>query len=183
MNRLKIAILLLVSAVICSCVQGDGVTGNDLIILSGINGKHLILDSREGVSSKFSFKANYDWSIVDYEGFSCDPSSGKKSYENEVFTVYAAPLKSNDSGDTIRLSSLNFRLKNTRITGLSAVQLPNIIAETRTVKIEAVAGSTATFTFKSKWSKEDIELIPSNENISTKISSPETVSGHFRKQE
>ena len=171
---------MLVSAVICSCVQGDGVTGNDLIILSGINGKHLILDSREGVSSKFSFKANYDWSIVDYEGFSCDPSSGKKSYENEVFTVYAAPLKSNDSGDTIRLSSLNFRLKNTRITGLSAVQLPNIIAETRTVKIEAVAGSTATFTFKSKWSKEDIELIPSNENISTKISSPETVSGHFR---
>ena len=169
--------MILVSAVICSCVQDDGVRSEDFMINKGIDGKYLILDSKAGVRSEFSFRSNYDWSIVDYKGFSCDPSSGKKSYENEIFTVYATPLATNNSGDTIHLSSLNFRLKNTRITGLSAVQLPNISAETRTVKIKAVTGSTATVTFKSKCQKEEIELVPSNENLSARISGQETSTG------
>jgi hypothetical protein len=124
MNRLKIVIVA-ISVILCSCIPDDGVTSNDFTILSGIGaGNKLMLDGTAGVSSSFSFKSNYDWSIIEYKGFSCDPASGTKTIGNEAISVMATPLNSNNSGDTIRLSDLNFRLKNTRIVGISAHQLP-----------------------------------------------------------
>lgn len=180
MNRLKFTILLLVSVMVCSCIKDDGVSSSDLTILSGINGNRLLLDGRSGQSSTFSFKSNHDWAIVDYGGFSCDPSGGAKTSGNEVAMVTATPLQSNNSGDTIYLSELNFRLKNTRIVGLTAHQLPQIIAEKRKVYIESTEGSTATVTFRTKCNTEDIELIVNSEDITATISNSEKAGSFTR---
>ena len=180
MNRFKILAITLFSAIICSCTNDDGVTSNDLTILSGISGNKLMLEAAAGVSSKFSFRANYDWSIIDYQGFSCDPSSGYKTVKSQATTVTATPLSSNNTGDTLRLSDLNFKLKNTRIVGISAHQLPHIIAETRNVSIESTQGSRTTVTFKTKCNIDDIDLIVSNDNLAASITQSDKVGAFTR---
>ena len=180
MNRFKILAITLFSAIVCSCTNDDGVTSNDLTILSGISGNKLMLEATAGVSSTFSFRANYDWSIINYQGFSCDPSSGYKTNKSQATVVSATPLSSNNTGDTLRLSDLNFKLKNTRIVGLSAHQLPHIIAETRNVGIEATQGSRAIVTFKTKCNVDDIDLVVSNDNLSASITKSEQVGSFTR---
>lgn len=173
MNRLKFAIIVVLataaSLLQSSCVQGDGVTGKDFRIVSGISNEKLMLDGREGVSSTFSFTSNYDWSIIDYSGFTCDPTSGHATLGNEVIRVEAKPLSTNNTGDTIRLSDLNFKLKKTRFVGISAHQLPQIIAKNRKVNIESIEGSKSSVTFKSKCNIEDIELVRSSDKFEAKI--------------
>ena len=117
-----------------------------------------MLDGCEGVSTTFKFRANHDWKIVDYKGFSCNPSSGAKSSKGEVIEVVATPLQSNNSADTIRLSDLNFRMLSTRFVGISAYQLPQIrLPKGDKIIVNALNGSTSTLKFVS--SSEEIELV------------------------
>jgi len=146
------------------CIKSDEGTAkaDDLILMSGISNHTLLLDGTEGVSSTFTFKANHDWSIVDYSGFSCVPSSGPKTSGNEVITVVATPLQSNNTADTLRLSDLNFRMLSTRFVGISAYQLPQIrLPKGDKVYINATSGSTTQATIVS--SCGEIELIANGE--------------------
>ena len=129
-----------------------------------------MLSGSAGDASTFTFKANYDWKIIDYKGFTCTPSSGTKSEGDEVISVTATPTKSNNTADTLRLSDLNFKLLSTRFVGISAYQLPQIIAQQRTAYVEAIAGATTTVTFKTKCNVEDIELTTNTSDISAEMS-------------
>ena len=158
MKRFSILAIVLVT-LLTSCINyGPKANVNDLQLISGINDRKLILDGSEGVSSSFSFKSNHDWSIIDYKGFVCDPSSGTKSAEGENITVIATPLQSNNSADTVRLSDLNFKLLSTRFVGISAYQLPQIrLPKGDKILVNALSGSTATLKFVS--SSDNIELV------------------------
>ena len=163
-----IILAIALTSLLTSCVSdGQQASINDLQITSGIRDRRLVLDGCVGVSSTFSFRANHNWSIIDYKGFSCTPSSGSKSIE-EAIEIVATPLKSNNSADTIRLSDLNFKLLNTRFVGISAYQLPQIcLPKGNNVTIEAISGSTAKTTIVS--SCDDIELVTSGD-IEAKLS-------------
>ena len=164
-------IILPITLLLYGCIDvGKGsATVDDLQLLSGITNQSLILSGTAGESSTFTFKANYDWKIIDYKGFTCTPSSGAKSIGDEVISVIATPTKSNNSADTLRLSDLNFKLLSTRFVGISAYQLPQIIAPERVVYVEAISDATTTVTFKTKCDVEDIELTTNTSNISAKI--------------
>ena len=161
MKRFSIfAILTIVlTTLLTGCINNNPKANiNDLQIISGIRDRKLILEGTEGMASEFSFRANYDWAIIDYEGFTCDPSSGVKSAEGEIITVTATPLQSNNSADTIRLSDLNFKLLSTRFVGISAYQLPQIrMPKGNKISLDASIGSKGEITFVSIC--DDIQLI------------------------
>ena len=125
-----------------------------------------MLDGTEGSSTTFEIIAKYDWKIIDYRGFTCTPSSGSKSIDNERIKITATTLHANNSADTVRLSDLNFKLLNTRFVGVAAYQLPQIsIKGGKTVGLNAVEGATATATIVSK--AEDITLKTSGDITAT----------------
>ena len=132
---------------------------NDLQLVSGIRDRKLMLEGSEGCIKTFSFRAKHDWAIIDYAGFLCDPSSGKKcEEEDEVITVAATALQSNNSADTVYLSDLNFKLLSTRFVGISAYQLPQIrLPKGDEVYLDAKSGASSSIPFVS--SNDDVELI------------------------
>ena len=157
-TRIFLAITTLVLSV--SCINnGEGsATVNDLRLISGITNHRLMLDGSEGVSTTFKFTANYNWKIIDYSGFSCNPSSGAKSNEGEVIEVVATPLQSNNTADTIRLSAMNIKMLSTRFVGISAYQFPQIrLPKGNKIFVNALSGSTATLKFIS--SSNNVELV------------------------
>ena len=157
MRRLHIFTLICVT-LLCSCINfGEKASINDLQLVSGISDQMLMLDGAEGSTNTFSFRSKHDWQIIDYRGFNCNPSSGAKCGDNEVITVTTTTLQANNSGDTVRLSNLNFKLLSTRFVGISAHQLPQVIVKDRAISINAVEGSIATARIISK--ADDIELI------------------------
>ena len=152
----------------CINVGGNTAKVDDLSIVSGINNYKLLLDGTEGVSTTFTFRAKHDWRIIDYRGFSCEPSSGPKTIDSEVTSVVATPIQPNNTADTIRLSDLNFKLLNTRFVGISAYQLPQIrLPKGNKVYLDAMSGSTASIVFVS--SSEDIELV-TPEDVAVSVS-------------
>lgn len=156
----KIFFALLPLLLSISCLENRLGTAKveDLQIVSGIVNHKLLLDGSEGVSSTFKFRANHDWRIIDYKGFSCTPVSGPKSEENEAIEVIATPLQANNTADTIRLSDLNFKMLSTRFVGISAYQLPQIrLPKGNKIYIDALSGSKATLKFVS--SSESVELV------------------------
>ena len=161
MKRFSIfAILTIVlTTLLTGCINNNPKASiNDLQIVSGIRDHKLLLEGTEGMPSTFSFRANYDWSIIDYEGFTCDPSSGLRSVDNQLITVTATPLQSNNTADTIRLSDLNFKLLSTRFVGISAYQLPQIrMPKGDKISLDAAIGSKGEITFVSTC--DDIQLI------------------------
>ena len=169
-----------IALLFCGCLNGNlGQSAQkDDLTINGIYNRQLLLDGTEGSSSTFSIRAKHDWKIVDYKGFSCVPSSGTATHEEENVTITATPLQSNNTGDTIRLSDLNFRLLSTRFVGISAYQLPQIIVEKRELRLEATDGATATFSFKTKLDIEDIEMTTGSDKLSLKIS-PANTSGKY----
>uniref|UniRef100_UPI004056E9CF clostripain-related cysteine peptidase n=1 Tax=Alistipes sp. TaxID=1872444 RepID=UPI004056E9CF len=181
MKKFNSQIVVLITALLfCGCVdKGPSAKIEDLTI-NGIFNRQLLLDGTEGRSSTFSIKANHDWQILDYKGFSCEPSSGTKSIDNESITITVTPLKSNNTADTIRLSALNFKLLSTRFIGITAYQLPQIIVENRKVELEATGGAKASFTFKTKCDIDDIELTTDNENIVAKVTRSESYSEYTK---
>ena len=152
-------VAIILTTLLTSCINNDPKANvNDLQIVSGIRDRKLMLDGTEGVGSTFSFRANHDWSIIDYKGFTCDPSSGTKSAEGETITVTAKPLQSNNSADTICLSDLNFKMLSTRFVGISAHQLPQIrMPKGSKVFVKALNGSKGSTTIVS--SSDDVELV------------------------
>ena len=158
MKRFSILAVVLI-ALFTSCINnGPKAQINDLQLLSGIVDRKLILEGTEGHSSTFSFRANHDWSIIDYKGFTCDPSSGAKSVDNESITVIATPLQSNNTADTIRLSDLNFKMLSTRFVGISAYQLPQIrLPKGNKISLDSQSGSSGSLVFVS--SSDDFELV------------------------
>ena len=142
----------------CINFGGNSAKVNDLTLVSGISNHKLLLDGTEGVSSTFTFRANYDWRIIDYQGFSCEPSSGPKTIDKDVATITATPLQSNNTADTLRLSALNFKMLSTRFVGVSAYQLPQIrLPKGNIVYLDATSGSTSSIVFVS--SSNDIDLV------------------------
>lgn len=166
MKRIYI-LLLLIATLFAGCIPNSQLTSNDFRVLSGLENNRLYLSGEKGATKTFSVHANYDWSVIDIAGFTCDPSSGPAS---STTSITATALQANNTGDTVYLSKLNFKLLNTRFVGLSAYQLPLITVETRTVTLDAIEGSQATFTFKSKCNADDIAIKCSNTNFSAKIS-------------
>ncbi len=158
MKRFSILTIVL-TALLASCINnGPKASIDDLEIVSGFRDRKFMLEGTEGVSTSFSFRANHDWSIIDYKGFTCSPSSGTKSIEGEVISVEARPLKSNNSADTIRLSDLNFKMLSTRFVGISAYQLPQIrLPKGNKILLDAMTGSKGTLTIVS--SSDDVELV------------------------
>ena len=158
MKRISILAIIL-TTLLTSCINnGPKADVNDLQIVSGIRDRKLILDGTEGVSSTFSFRAKHDWSIIDYKGFVCDPSSGTKSADGENITVTATPLHSNNTADTICLSDLNFKMLATRFVGISAYQLPQIrMPKGSKVFVDALNGATGSIVIVS--SSDDVELV------------------------
>ena len=172
MKRFSI-LLITLTTLLASCIDNAPKANiNDLQLVSGISNRKLLLDGSEGVSSTFSFRANHDWRIIDYKGFSCDPSSGTKSIEGEEIEVVATPLQSNNSADTIYLSDLNFKMLSTRFVGISAHQLPQIrMPKGNGVYVDALSGSTGSLTVVS--SSNDIELVVEG-NITASLSEKST---------
>lgn len=145
---------------LCSCINGEKGTAtiDDFVIRSGISNHKLMLDGTEGISTSFTFIANHDWKIIDYKGFTCDPSHGKKTVEGGVEVVTAKPLRSNNSADTIFLSDLNVKMLSTRFVGIEAYQLPQVrFPNGCKATLEALEGASTTVTFVTK--AEDIDLI------------------------
>ena len=176
MKRLYIFTLLL-TAFFVGCTPNSQLTSNDFRVLSGLENNRLYLTGEKGSTKSFSVFANYDWSVIDIAGFTCDPSSGPAS---STTTIVATSLQANNTGDTVYLSKLNFKLLKTRFVGLSAYQLPLIMAETRTVTLDAIEGSQATFTFKSRCNLEDIALKCSNTNFSASINTDSVMKDYTR---
>jgi hypothetical protein len=138
---------------------------NDLTV-GGLTNHNLILDGTEGVSSTFTVRANYDWKIIDYKGFTCDPSSGPKTEMGEMITVTATPLKANNSADTIKLSALNFKLLSTRFVGISAYQLPQIrFPKGNIATLGSHSGASSTLQFVTN--AEDVEITTSGDISAT----------------
>lgn len=164
----KFYILIATFATLLSgCINSNsgGAQINDLTV-GGLTDRNLMLDGTEGVSTTFTIRANYDWKIIDYKGFTCDPSSGTKTAMGEMVTVTATPLQSNNTADTIRLSDLNFKLLSTRFVGISAYQLPQIrFPKGNKATLSPMAGSSTTIKFAT--SAEDIEIITSGEISAT----------------
>ena len=152
---------------LCGCVDKQPSASIDDLYIGGIYNHQLILDGAEGVSSTFTVKAKHDWTIIDYKGFSCTPSSGEKNFDGVATTVTATPLKANNTADTIRLSDLNFKLLATRFVGISVLQMPQIrFPKGNIVRIDALNGSTTKATIMSQC--EDIELVVSG-NITASL--------------
>jgi hypothetical protein len=150
---------IILSTLLTSCINNDPKANvNDLQIVSGIRDRKLILEGSKGAQSVFSFRAKHDWSIIDYKGFTCDPSSGHASVNDEAITVTATALRANNSADTILLSELNFKLLSTRFVGISAYQLPQIcLPKGKTAFVDALNGSKGSIVFVS--SSDDVELV------------------------
>ena len=167
MKALKI-FTLLISLLFISCINNERGTAkvDDFVVRSGIVNRKLMLDGSEGVSSTFTFIANHDWKIIDYKGFSCEPSYGTKTAEGEVETITVKPLRANNTSDTIRLSDLNVKMLSTRFVGISAYQYPQIrLPKGNSVTVESLQGSTATISFVTN--AEDVELIVSGDITAT----------------
>ena len=163
MKALKI-FTLLVSLLFIGCDNSQKGTAkvDDFVVRSGIVNRKLMLDGSKEVSTTFTFEANHDWKIIDYKGFTCDPSYGTKTEEGMVETVTAKPLRSNNTADTIRLSDLNVKMLSTRFVGISAYQYPQIrLPKGNSVNVESLQGSTATISFITN--AEDVELIVSGD--------------------
>ncbi len=155
------------ATLLCGCINSNmgGAQINDLTV-GGLTDRNLMLDGTAGVSTTFTIRANYDWKIIDYKGFTCDPSSGTKTAMGEMVTVTATPLQSNNSADTIRLSDLNFKLLSTRFVGISAYQLPQIrFPKGNKATLGPMAGSSTTVTFSTN--AEDVEITTSGEISAT----------------
>ena len=163
MKRFTIILATILSAFMVGCINGGQKASiNDLQLTSGFRDRKLMLEGTEGVSSTFSFIAKHDWSIIDYKGFSCNPSSGAKSENFEEIRVIATPLWSNNSADTIRLSDLNFKLLSTRFVGISAYQLPQIrLPKGDKINLDAKRGAKGSLLFVS--SNDDVELVAEGE--------------------
>ena len=161
MKRFSIIYILAIvaSVLLTSCINNEPKASvNDLQITSGIRDRKLILEGTEGIPATFSFRANHDWEIIDYEGFTCDPSSGTRSVDGELIIVTATPLQSNNSADTIRLSDLNFKMLSTRFVGISAYQLPQIrMPKGNKISVDASIGSSGSLTIVSI--RDDVEII------------------------
>ena len=145
-----------------SCINsGEKAAINDLQLISGISDHKLMLDGVEGCNNTFSFRAKHDWQIIDYKGFTCNPSSGAKCEDKETITVTTTTLQANNSADTVRLSDLNFKLLSTRFVGISVYQLPQVIVKDKTASVDAIEGSSTTARIVSK--AEEIELTTSGD--------------------
>lgn len=166
MKRFTIFSIVLIS-LLSSCINNEPRADvNDLQIVSGIRDRKLTLEGTEGLASEFSFRANHDWKIIDYKGFSCEPASGTKSAEGEVITVTARPLQSNNTADTICLSDLNFKMLATRFVGISAYQLPQVrMPKGSKIALDALNGSKGSTTIVS--SCDDINIIVSGDITAT----------------
>ena len=159
MRFTKIVPMLLAFA-LCGCVNNQRGTAKveDLMIKSGIADRKLVIDGSEGVTSTFTFRANHDWKIIDYKGFSCYPSSGLKTADGETEVITVTPLQSNNTADTIRLSDLNFKMLSTRFVGISAYQLPQIrLPKGNRIVVDALNGSSGKITFVT--SAEDVDIV------------------------
>ncbi len=163
-----IAFTILSIAILSGCIKsGDKASVNDLYI-GGISNNRLMLEGAEGSTKTFSIKANYDWTIIDYNGFTCAPSYGPKTNEGEVIEVTATALQANNSADTVYLSALNFKLLSTRFYGISAYQLPQVrLTKGDKVYLNAKSGSTSSIKFVS--SSDNIELVTQG-NITASLS-------------
>lgn len=163
-----IAFTILSIAILSGCIKsGDKASVNDLYI-GGISNNRLMLEGAEGSTKTFSIKANYDWTIIDYDGFTCAPSYGPKTKEGEVIEVTATALQANNTADTIYLSPLNFKLLSTRFYGISAYQLPQVrLTKGDKVYLNAKSGSTSSIKFVS--SSDNIELVTQG-NITASLS-------------
>ena len=152
-------LIIILSTLLTSCINNDPKANvNDLQIVSGIRDRKLILEGSKGAQSVFSFRAKHNWSIIDYKGFTCDPSSGLASMNDEAITVTATALRANNSADTILLSELNFKLLSTRFVGISAYQLPQIrLPKGKTAFVDALYGSKGSIVFVSN--SDDVELV------------------------
>ena len=161
MKRFSIFSILAIvlSTLLTSCIENEPRANvNDLQIVSGIRDRKLILEGTEELPTTFSFRANHDWAIIDYDGFTCDPSYGTRSAEGEVITVTATPLESNNTADTICLSDLNFKMLATRFVGISAYQLPQVrMPKGNIVNVDALRGSTGSIKIVS--SSDEVELV------------------------
>lgn len=169
MKSIKI-FLLLFTLLLLGCINNEKGTAKieDFVIRSGIVDRKLMLDGSEGVGSTFTFVANHDWKIIDYKGFTCDPSQGVKTAEGEVATITAKPLRANNTADTIRLSDLNVKMLSTRFVGISAYQYPQIrLPKGNRVIVESLKGSTAIIPFVTN--AEDVELVVSGDIVASFI--------------
>ena len=156
-------------ATLSSCVKTeDKATAQDLSV-GGLTNNSLILEGAEGSTKTFSIRASYDWVIIDNQGFSCEPSCGPRTNDNEVINIKATALQANNTADTVRLSPLNFRLLSTRFFGIYAYQLPQVrLTKGNKVYVNAASGSTSTIKFVS--SSDIIELVTSGD-ITASLSS------------
>ncbi len=158
MKRFTILAIALLSLIASCTPDGPRANVGDLQLVSGIRDRKLILEGSEGYETTFSFHAKHDWTIIDYRGFSCDPSSGSKCTDGENVVVTAKPLKSNNTADTIFLSDLNFKLLSTRFVGISAYQLPQVrMPKGNVVYVEALNESRGSIVIVS--SSDDISLV------------------------
>ncbi|MBQ5648091.1 MAG: hypothetical protein IIV16_03090 [Alistipes sp.] len=166
MKRFTILAIALLSLIASCAPDGPKANVNDLQLVSGIRDRKLILEGSEGYETTFSFHAKHDWAIIDYKGFSCDPSTGSKCAEGENVVVSAKPLKSNNTADTIFLSDLNFKLLSTRFVGIVAYQLPQIrLPKGNTVYVGALNESANTIDIVS--SSDDISLVTEGDITAT----------------
>ena len=131
-------------------------------IVSGIRDHQLVFEGGEGSIAEFAFRAKHDWQIIDYKGFTCEPSSGKACEGNDIVTVTAKTLKANNTADTILLSPLNFKLLSTRFVGIEAFQLPQIrLPKGNQISVDASNGSKGSLTIVS--SSDDVEIVVEGE--------------------
>lgn len=165
------SILTIIATLLCSgCINtSEGSASVEDLYVGGINNRRLMLDGAEGCTTTFYInKANYDWEIIDYKGFTCTPNSGSKVDSSNPVTITATTIKSNNTADTIRLSDLNFKLLSTRFVGISAYQLPQIcLPKGNTVYVDAKEGSITTYKFVSK--AENISLTTSSDKITATL--------------
>ena len=144
--------------ILSGCIKHkDQATAQDLRV-GGLTDNCLMLEGSEGSTKTFSIKANYDWAIIDYNGFACEPAYGPRTNEGEVIEITATALQANNSADTVYLSALNFKLLSTRFYGISAHQLPQVrLTKGDKVYLNAKSGSTSSIKFVS--SSDNIELV------------------------
>lgn len=173
MKRFSIYILLLTSLLFACCRQQSAVPQGSLSILSGITDNKIIFDGTAGSQVTFAIHSKLAWELLDTPGVEYNPSRGEATAEGDRCVITATVKDANNSLSDRKIGDVVFRLSNTRFTGITAYQRPQITINSLKATISAEQNIYSTFDFECQI--EDFELLSEGDIVITK---PKSVGSH-----
>ena len=165
MKRFTAYITLLTLLFTVSCVQPQPVPNDSLSILSGVTNNQLIFDGVAGSTANFSISSKLPWQLLDTPGIEFSPASGDATPEGSKCVITATVKDANNSLEMRKIGDVIFRLANTRFTGITAHQRPQINVNNLSITIAAEQNKYSSFAFECKTT--DCEIIAEGDIVCT----------------